>query len=332
MHSSKLAYMSVIDSRFAAEKPRGRVAFENLAMRGIGRVAAGLRSTLGDRSRNCFGILMYHRVADHVRGLPAPLHNVTPARFRRQIAGLSRRGYNFWPLRKALEYHAAGETMPAKTVLVTFDDGFQTVYSRAFPVLKEFNVPATVFLNTAYLDSERPFPFDAWGVPYCKHAPDESYRPLTEGQCHEMTASGLVEIGAHTHTHEDFRGRADEFRQDLQVSVDIVRDAFKLDEVTFAFPYGGRHTGFSSDELGAAARQTGVLCGLTTESTVVRQGTDPFRWGRFNAFPWDTGATLHAKLSGWYSWAPKLRQSLARGLRRDSRQQDPRLVLDRAVR
>lgn len=330
--STNAAYMSVIDPRFAAEKPRNRVAFENLAMRGVGRVAAGLRTTLGDRSQNSFGILMYHRVADHVRGLPAPLHNVTPVRFRRQISGLIKRGYNFWPLRKALEYHDNGDTIPVKTVLVTFDDGFQTVFSRAFPVLQEFKVPATVFVNTAYLDSERPFPFDAWGVPYCAQAPAESYQPLTEKQCHEMIASGLIEIGAHTHTHEDFRGRPNEFRQDLQVSVDIVRETFKLDEVTFAFPYGGRHTGFSSDELGTAARQTGVLCGLTTESAVVHHGTDPFRWGRFNAFPWDTGATLHAKLSGWYSWAPKLRQSLAKSLRRSPRQQESKLVPDEAVR
>ncbi len=43
---------------------------------------------------------------------------------------------------------------------VTFDDGFETVYRHAWPVLQELRIPATVFLNTAYLDSPEPFPFD----------------------------------------------------------------------------------------------------------------------------------------------------------------------------
>jgi hypothetical protein len=63
--------------------------------------------------------------------------------------------------------------------------------------------------------------------------------------------------------------------------------------------------------LVAAARQTGVLCALTTESVLVDPDSDPFQWGRFNAFPWDTSATLAAKVEGWYSWAPKLRQRIA---------------------
>jgi peptidoglycan/xylan/chitin deacetylase (PgdA/CDA1 family) len=298
------------DDRFAGEKAAWKKSLEDLAMRAVGGIAAGLHAALGSRARGA-GILMYHRVSPHVPGLPPPLHNVTPARFREQVTGLVERGYSIWPLRQLLEHHAGGESVPPKTIALTFDDGFQTVYTQAFGVLRQLGLPATVFVNTAYLDSDRPFPFDAWGVEHSERAPRESYLPLTSGQCREMTASGLVDIGAHTHTHEDFRGRPDEFQQDLQLSVDIVRERFDPPAMMFAFPYGGTHNGFAGDELVDAARATGVACGLTTECGLVDPQTDPFRWGRFNAFPWDSSRTLAAKLADWYAWAPRLRKRLS---------------------
>jgi len=45
--------------------------------------------------------------------------------------------------------------------------------------------------------------------------------------------------------------------------------------------------------------------GLTMEPTLVEPSTDLFQLGRFNVFPWDTSATIAAKLAGWYSWAPR---------------------------
>ncbi len=294
------------------EPPRWRKLPKECAMWLAGKLGASLNWLMGSRADDDLAILMYHRVAPRVPGLPPPLHNVEPQRFRQQLEGLLERGFRFWPLSKVLQFRAAGAAMQPHTVVVTFDDGFRSVYTEAWPVLQELKIPATVFVNTAYLDSDRPFPFDAWGVQVAGRAPADSFRPLTWEQCREMASKGLVEIGAHTHTHADFRGRPDEFRADLQKSVDIVRERVGLHEVTFAFPYGSRHAGFASDELVDAARQTGVTCALTTEPVLVEPHSDPFRWGRFNVFPWDTAATLTGKLNGWYSWAPMLRQSLSR--------------------
>ncbi len=335
-HLSQESIMSLLEcdkpkdeqTRFVPEPPRLRKLPKESLMWLTGKIGAGLHRTLGHRAGDSLGILMFHRVWPRVPGLPFPLHNVEPHRFREQLGGLLRRGYEFWALRKVLEYRCAGELVPPRTVVVTFDDGFQSVYTHAWPALKEFQIPATVFVNTAYLDSDEPFPFDAWGVECHSLAPRESYRPLTSDQCREMIDSGLIEIGAHTHSHEDFRGRPDEFRDDLQLSVDIVRERFGLDEVTFAFPYGSPHSGFAGGQLADAARETGVACALTTEPVLVDPSSDPFHWGRFNAFSWDTSATLAGKLGGWYSWAPKLRQSLARvikGRAKDSLGQAARL-------
>ena len=130
-------------------------------------------------------------------------------------------------------------------------------------------------------------------------------------QSAEMMGSGLIDFGAHTHTHRNLRDRLDDFQQDLQISVDEVRSRFGYQDVTFAFPWGSPYLGHAGGELGHAARRTGVVCALTTECVPVDLRGDPFAWGRFNAFPWDTGATLAAKLDGWYGWAPQLRKRVA---------------------
>ena len=191
---------------FPEERSRLRKFPKNGAMRVAGRIAAFLNRIAGGRTSAKLGILTYHRVAEHIAGLPAPLHNVSPARFREQIQGLLDRGFEFWPLRRVLECHRNGCVIPSGTVTVTFDDGFASVYTEAFATLREFSIPATVFINTGYIDGDDPFPFDAWGVAHQQAAPAEAYRPLSTEECLAMQASGLVEIGAHTHTHADHRG------------------------------------------------------------------------------------------------------------------------------
>jgi len=287
----------------------------NLGMRAAGRLAVALNAMLGSRAKGRLGILTYHRIASHVDGLPAPLHNVEPHRFSAQLHELSRRGFQFVSLNAALSAAHQRQSLPPKSVVLTFDDGFATVYTHAWPLLERLQIPATVFINTAYIDSDDPFPFDAWGRAYHDRAPLDTYRPLTTAECREMSESGLIAIGAHTHTHQDHRGCPEAFREDLQKSVEIVRERFRESDVTFAFPYGCVHAGFANADAIEAAGTTGVRCGLTTTAALVDTKDSPFRWGRFNVFAWDTGATLTAKLGGWYGWAPRTKQAVARTLR-----------------
>jgi peptidoglycan/xylan/chitin deacetylase (PgdA/CDA1 family) len=308
MHDASLQRLSPAAPR---RRPPLGSAVRQAGKWAAGRLSVGLNGLLARRATAPVGILTYHRIADHVPRLPQPLYNVTPKRFRRQLAGLLDRGYSVWPLCRVLEHGEAGKDVPPRTAVVTFDDGYESVYTNAWPVLRDLNVPATLFLSTAYLDQDAPFPFDRWGAAHREAAPAAAYRPLREWQCREMADGGLVDLGAHTHTHQDFRNRPDEFRRDLQRSVDELRRRFAEERVTFAFPYGKPDDGFADEAMMDAARQTGVVCGLTTEMVGVAPCTGPFGWGRFNVDPWDTPPTLDAKLSGWYGWAPALNVWLA---------------------
>ena len=294
-------------------------SLNGLPYRVLGWAAAGLNRICGNRVGNAPGILTYHRIEAYHSGLPRPDHNVTPSQFESQLSGLLDRGYRFRRLSDLFESSGHKQPLAEKTVVLTFDDGFHSVYHNAWPILKRLRIPATVFLCTSYLDTPDPFYFDEWGIANKDRMSAEAYRALTTHECLEMADDGLVDFGAHTHTHRDFRGIPEEFQPDLQLSVDIVRDLFHQQETPFAFPFGSRYRGFVGDDLVAAAKATGVTCGLTTDPIVVDPQTDPFHWGRFNAFPFDTAATLAGKLNGWYSWAPKLRRAIVNSLQSQSR-------------
>jgi peptidoglycan/xylan/chitin deacetylase (PgdA/CDA1 family) len=298
--------------RFAAARPNWHSTLEEFAMRLVGRASSIPHALLGSRAGEALGILNYHRVADPVAGVPRPLHNVPPPRFAEQISGLIRGGWSVWPLRQVLQCRRRGHQPPRRVFVITFDDGFESVYHQAWPVLRRLEAPFTLFVNTQYLDSAQPFPFDVWGMDHAACVPPETYRPLTSAQCRKMADSGLMELGAHTHSHEDFRGRPEAFRQDLELCVEALRAQFGVDEVPFAFPYGSPRRGFASPDLTAAAREVGVICALTTRAMLVDLRSDPFSWGRFTAFDWDTSTTLAAKLGGWYSWAGRLRSWCSR--------------------
>jgi peptidoglycan/xylan/chitin deacetylase (PgdA/CDA1 family) len=266
-------------------------------------VCAGLARLFG-RTGAGFGILMYHRISPAVPGFPTPTCNVTPTNFRAQLAGLLARGYEPWPLRKALEWAAAGLPVPANAFVVTFDDGYENVYRHAWPVLRELNVSAMVFLATAYLGSDEPFPFDDWagaGV-----APPETWHPLTREQCAEMRAGGLIELGSHTHTHQVFLGRPGPLAADLSAAATTLREGFGLTAAAFAFPFGAH-----DPEMVAVVRAAGLRCALTTEMDIVRPGTDPFGWGRFHVEDHDTPGALCGYLGGWYALFRRLGRSPA---------------------
>jgi peptidoglycan/xylan/chitin deacetylase (PgdA/CDA1 family) len=286
------------------------MVLNEMGKRASGLAAVGLNRLCGSRAGNRLGILVYHRVATPVAGLPEPTLNVPPQRFREQIQGLLARGFVVRPLRDVLACRREHRPIPPQTVVLTFDDGHASVYHNAWPVLRAIKVPATLFLSTAYLDADAPFPFDSWAVAHRGRLRAECCRPLSTEECREMAEGAICELGAHTHTHRDFRGKPAEFREDLRTSVEVLRSRFRARDATFAFPFGNVRRGFAGAELAAAARQAGVICGLTTESRLVDTDSDPFQWGRFNVYAWDTARTIAAKLQGWYSWAPRAQEWL----------------------
>jgi peptidoglycan/xylan/chitin deacetylase (PgdA/CDA1 family) len=273
-----------------------------------GRIARGLDAALPSRANDHLGILLYHRVAAVPEGLERPTMNVPPGRFAAQLEHLLEAGYRFTTVGEVLESARAGMPLPPRQAVLTFDDGFMNLHHNVLPVLARLGVPATVFVTTAFLDSTEPFPFDDWGRRHRDQAPPLAWQPLSWAQCRELERSGLVEVGSHTHTHRNFKGKAELFSEDLATSLELLERHLGPGARSFSFPFGSVRRGFAGPELVAAAKAGGVSCALTTEIELADPRTSEFGWGRLEVGEHDTGAVVAAKLNGHYAWMGTARE------------------------
>lgn len=299
-----------VDDYWNPGEPGPRYRARLAALHQVSKLGGMLRQMLGTRITNAVGVLTYHRISPVCRGLPEPTINVTPVRFRRQIVGLLRRGFRFISLQEALDAQAQGREFLESTVVLTFDDIYDNVYEHAFPILQELEIPATCFVASGFIDSEAPFLFDPWARAHHDRVPRSAWRPITGRHLRKMVNSGLVEIGAHSHTHRDFRLCPDAFCKDVMHGVRVLADSFGAEPSVFAFPYGAPQLGFCCEQWHKELYEHGFRCGLTTASHTNRLSDSPFGWGRFHVFDHDTAGSLAAKLDGWYEWLPNLRRRL----------------------
>ncbi|HUN25886.1 MAG TPA: polysaccharide deacetylase family protein [Steroidobacteraceae bacterium] len=116
-----------------------------------------------DRLRATLTVLAYHRVmpVDALAAYPfdPELISATPDQFEWQMEYL-RRHRNLVSLKQVQAHLEGAQRLPPAAVAVTFDDGFSDTYRYAFPVLKRFAIPATIFVTTGYVDSGEPFWFE----------------------------------------------------------------------------------------------------------------------------------------------------------------------------
>ena len=134
--------------------------------------------------------MTYHRVANS----PGNRLAVAPSLFSRQMRYLRDAGYEVMSLDDVVSRLADGETFHEKTVAITFDDGFLDNYTNAFPVLREYRFPATIFLATNYISGSRN------GVR--KRFGSDNEPMLNWHEIRAMNRHGIT-FGAHTGCHCD---------------------------------------------------------------------------------------------------------------------------------
>ena len=93
-------------------------------------------------------ILTFHAIDDR----PSVI-SLAPEVFRRGMAKLSKNGYRTLSLLETVDCLQRETPFPDRSLVITFDDGFHSVYKEAFPVLQRYGMSATVFLTVG----ERPW-------------------------------------------------------------------------------------------------------------------------------------------------------------------------------
>ena len=136
-------------------------------------------------------ILSYHEIAEKNDAL-GPQFAVSPTNFVRQMDWLKNNGYHFVSLNDVLAYYDNNKrSLPEKAVLITFDDGYRSMYQNAYPILKLMKIPAVMALVGSWMEEDGKVNFDGHDIPRSEL--------LSWDQVREMSNSGLVEMASHTY-------------------------------------------------------------------------------------------------------------------------------------
>ncbi|PXX40142.1 poly-beta-1,6-N-acetyl-D-glucosamine N-deacetylase PgaB [Aquitalea magnusonii] len=145
-------------------------------------------------------ILCYHEVGQPDARSDDPFA-VDARSLVRQMAWMRGQGYQFVSVEDVLADRAGKKPLPDKAVLLTFDDGYRSVYTQVYPVLRSFHAPALIALVGSWLEAA-----DGEQVRYGDGlVPRSTF--LSWAQIREMQASGLVEVASHSYA-EHFGQRA----------------------------------------------------------------------------------------------------------------------------
>lgn len=137
-------------------------------------------------------VLNYHDVRDDVAPHGDPdQFAISTQNFIAHLDWLNAQGYHPVSLQQVIDASAGRAKLPSKPVLLTFDDGLRSVYSKVFPLLRAYNYPALVAVITAWVDLPQ-----GQTVQFSRPMGHDDF--VTWEQLREMQDSGLVEVASHT--------------------------------------------------------------------------------------------------------------------------------------
>lgn len=191
-------------------------------------------------------ILVYHRFGPAV----ADSMTVKTSVFASHLEYLRAHGYTVIPLRRLTD-HMAGKAPPppARSVVITADDGHESVFTDMFPLVNRYRIPLTLFIYPSAISN-------------AKYA-------LTWQQLREMRDSGLVDIQSHAYWHPNFK--KEKKRLSADAYEEFVRMQLGKSKKVLEQRLGGRVDmlawpfGIYDGELMDKARQLGYVAGFTLE-------------------------------------------------------------------
>lgn len=184
-------------------------------------------------------ILGYHDLADN---LPETAMRIHTSKFRRQMEAIRQSGLKVLTLQEFTAWKKGDAKIPESCILITFDDGWKSVYTDAYPILKEFGFPFTIFLYKNYVDG--------------------GGKALTLPMIQEMTANG-ASVGSHSVSHpypltvKSFRKKGPDaydayLRKEIGESKRFLESKFPVKVTTYAYPGG-----FFTEEMPVLGKEFG---------------------------------------------------------------------------
>lgn len=215
-------------------------------------------------------ILLYHHVAEDT----PPSTSISPADFEAHLRYLRDNDFNVIALDRMIDSLRSGQSLPEKAVVITFDDGYSSIFDEAFPMLQAYDYPFTLFLSTQpideglgnYMSWDHIRQMSAAGVIIANHMVDHPY--MLEENDNESASQRLTRL-----------------REDLLKAEQRIEAETGQSHRYLAYPYGEYDPAIKSllEELG--------FVGLAQNSGAVGPGSD------FLALPRFPLASIYANLN-----------------------------------
>ena len=136
-------------------------------------------------------VLCYHRLEEHPH--PKDQLAITPQEFEKEMQALKDNNFAVIPMQDFLAWRRGDKDIPPKSCVISIDDGYVSGYDTAWPILKKFGYPFTMFVYINYINS--------------------GGKSISWDQLNEMRDAG-VDIESHTYSHADLRNPNDKFAVD----------------------------------------------------------------------------------------------------------------------
>jgi peptidoglycan/xylan/chitin deacetylase (PgdA/CDA1 family) len=179
---------------------------------------------------------------------------VSKTSFEDQMRLLKERGYRVISMEQLFDFFDFRKQIPAKSVVITIDDGWKSASEIAFPVLKQYGYPATLFVYTDLINSGR----KAMTWEHLKEVADNGF----DIQCHTISHRDLSDI----HEEESFKEYFDTVEKEIIQSKEIIKSNTGRDCRYLAYPFGN----FNNMVI-AILKRNGFRGAFT-----VRRGSNPF--------------------------------------------------------
>jgi len=173
-----------------------------------------------------------------------------PTRFAQQMAHLKKKGFVFYAAAELIEYFRAKGEFPERGITITFDDGCTDNYSNAFPVLRELEIKATMFVVPSCIGQTNSKTLPA-GEPPRPH--------FTREQMLEMSKFG-IEFGSHSMNHRLLHEiPLHEARYEIESAKACLEELLQRPCQTFAYP-----AGYFTPEVERLIEKAGHICAFST--------------------------------------------------------------------
>ena len=227
-------------------------------------------------------ILTYHSFSPVVtRG---DLLSVSSDHFEQQMAYLKNNGYHVISLDELADGIVAGRDFPHNTVVITIDDGYQNNYQYAYPILKKYGFPATIFLITNFMDASVDF--------------------LTWAEVKEMAGHG-ISFGSHTknHVYLPSVSNAALLQEEVVGSKEMLERQLGHRVTHFCYPLGG-----FSEESKAVIEKAGYRSAcVTNRGYSPGNKSDLYELHRISVRDKDLALRFANKLTGYHAIFKKCR-------------------------